>query len=42
MIITYSYFVDINILVTVCPGSSDPQEKIFYISASEDEAYTIY
>ena len=27
---------------TVCPGSSDPPEKIFYIFASENEVYTIY
>ena len=31
---TYTY--------TVCPGSSDPQEKIFNIFASENEVYTIY
>ena len=27
---------------TVCPGSSDPSEKIFDIFASENEVYTIY
>ena len=27
---------------TVCPGSSDPPDKIFNISASENEVYTIY
>ena len=27
---------------TVCPGSSDPPEKILNISASENEVYTIY
>ena len=27
---------------TVCPGSSDPPEKIFNISTSENEVYTIY
>ena len=27
---------------TVCPGSSDPPEKIFNIFASENEFYTIY
>ena len=27
---------------TVCPGSSDPPEKIFSIFASENEVYTIY
>ena len=27
---------------TVCPGSSDPPEKIFNIFASENEGYTIY
>ena len=25
---------------TVCPGSSDPPEKIFHIFASENEVYT--
>ena len=29
-------------LSTVCPGSSDPPEKIFNIFASENEVYTIY
>ena len=27
---------------TVCPGSSDPPEKIFNIFAPENEVYTIY
>ena len=27
---------------TVCPGSSDPPEKIFNIFASENEVYTIF
>ena len=27
---------------TVCPGSTDPPEKIFNTFASENEAYTIY
>mgnify|MGYP006975838388 CR=1 FL=1 len=27
---------------TVCPGSSDPPEKIFNIFASENEVYTCY
>ena len=27
---------------TVCPGSSDPPEKIFNIIASENEVYTVY
>ena len=27
---------------TVCPGSSDPVEKIFNIFTSENEVYTIY
>ena len=27
---------------TVCPGSSDPPEKIFNIFASENEIYTIH
>ena len=34
-----SLFLNSN---TVCPGSSDPQEKIFNIFASENETYTIY
>ena len=29
-------------VITVCPGSSDPPEKIFDIFASENEIYTIY
>ena len=28
--------------VTVCPGSSDQPEKIFYIFASEYEVYAIF
>ena len=27
---------------TVCPGSSDPPEKIFNMFASENEGYIIY
>ena len=27
---------------TVCPGSSDPPEKLFNIFASENEVFTIY
>ena len=27
---------------TVCPGSSDPPEKIFNIFPSENEVYSIY
>ena len=27
---------------TVCPGSSDPPEKIFSIFASENEVYTVF
>ena len=27
---------------TVCPGSSDPPEKILNIYASENEVYTIF
>ena len=27
---------------TVCPGSSDPPEKIFNMFASENEVYTSY
>ena len=29
-------------MYTVCPGSSDPPEKIFEIFASENEIYAIY
>ena len=29
-------------LYTVCPGISDPAEKIFSIFESENEVYTIY
>ena len=29
-------------IYTVCPGSSDPTEKIFNIFASENEVYTIF
>ena len=28
--------------LTVCPGSSDPPEKILYIFASDNEVYTIF
>ena len=31
-----------NSLTTVCPGSSDPPEKILNIFASENEVYTIF
>ena len=31
-----------TLLCTVCPGSSDPSEKLFNIFASENEVYTIY
>ena len=27
---------------TVCPGSSDPPEKILYVFASENEVYNVY
>ena len=30
------------VLITVCPGSSDPPEKLFDIFASENEVYTIF
>ena len=29
-------------IFTVCPGSSDPPEKILNIFTSENEVYTIY
>ena len=29
-------------IYTVCPGSSDPPEKILNIFASENEVYTIF
>ena len=32
----------ITLKTTVCPGSSDPPEKIFNKFASENEGYTIY
>ena len=31
-----------QILITVCPGISDPPEKIFFIFASENEVYTLF
>ena len=31
----------VETLITVCPGSSDPQKKIFNIFVSENEVYTI-
>ena len=31
-----------SVLNTVCPGSSDPQEKILNIFVSENEVYTIF
>ena len=30
------------LICTVCPGSSDPPEKILNIFASENEVYTIF
>ena len=30
------------VVVTVCPGSSDPPEKILNIFASENEVYTSF
>ena len=33
---------DYFLVCTVCPGRSDPQEKMFDIIASENEVYTIY
>ena len=33
---------EVSIICTVCPGSSDPLEKISNIFASENEAYTIF
>ena len=32
----------IEIKYTVCPGSSDPPEKILNIFASENEVYTTF
>ena len=39
-----NYFLDTQIVLkhTVCPGSSDPPEKILNIFASENEVYTIF
>ena len=31
-----------NVYTTVCPGSSDPPEKIFNIFAAENEVYNIF
>ena len=31
-----------GVYITVCPGSSDPPEKIFGIFSSANEVYTIY
>ena len=38
----YILVVAVFMLLTVCPGSSDPPDKIFSIFASENEVYTIY
>ena len=32
----------LQIQYTVCPGSSDPPEKLLNIFASENEVYTIF
>ena len=37
-----SYTSSTFFISTVCPGSSDPPEKIFIIFASENEGYTSY
>ena len=40
---TYAYISELpSDIRTVCPGSSDPPEKIFNIFASENEVYTIF
>ena len=31
-----------KLVITVCPGSSDPPEKVFDIFALENEVYTIH
>ena len=36
------FLVDIRKLYKVCPGSSEPPEKILNILASENEVYTIF
>ena len=36
------FYFELGFIHTVCPGSSDPPEKIFNIFASENEVYTIY
>ena len=41
-ILNYTWRGDPSILTTVCPGSSDPPEKILNIFASENEVYTIF
>ena len=41
----FTHLIRLLVLIldgTVCPGSSDPSEKIFNIFASENEVYTIY
>ena len=35
-------FLESKYKYTVCPGSSDPPEKIFYIFASENQVYTVF
>ena len=35
-------FTPLQLPSTVCPGSSEPPEKIFNIFASENEVFTIY
>ena len=41
-VVVYGNKKYLPILNTVCPGSSDPPEKMFYIFALENEVYTIY
>ena len=37
-----SKYIDASFYCTVCPGSSDPPEKILNIFASENKVYTIF
>ena len=36
------YILKLNQFYTVCPGSSDPPEKIFYLFASENWVFNYY
>ena len=38
----FKYRASLQFGIFVCPGSSDPAEKLFDIFASENEVYTLY